>query len=269
VEVAGGYEAVAATGTDLQARPQDAAASRAGPALWFRADQGVVSSGGAVSLWADRSGNSRHATQPQGSCQPVLVRNAQGGHPALRFDGIDDHLSFPCPVTGLTGMTIFLVSSTLEERSCGVNGSGNAAIFWHEAENYGTVVLTPAPSKVKFFFGTGQTQAIFSYPRPTTIDRAFSLTTSVKNGADAMLYVNGRECLRVSAQKPALAACEKVGQIGRGEGDLLTNRQFQGQFEGWTYFSGEIAEILVYLRALGDEERLSVEEYLQGKYFGK
>jgi hypothetical protein len=271
VDVGAGYEAQAGPGAEFASRPQDpsAAVPRSALALWFRADQGVGLNGAAVSLWGDRSGNNRHALQPLAPCQPLLIRNALGGHPVLRFDGIDDHLIFPCPVTGLAGMTIFLVSSTLEERSCGVNGAGNSAIFWHETENFGTVVLTPSSSKVRFFFGTGQNQAIFSYPRPRPIDRGFSLTTALKRGTEALLFVDGRQSLRVGGQKPALAACEKVGQIGRGEGDLLTNRQFQGQFEGWTYFSGEIAEILVYARAVSEEERLSVEEYLLGKYFSK
>jgi hypothetical protein len=270
-DVAAGYEAVAGPGIELLSRLQDPSAglSRTGLAAWFRADQGVVLSGTQVSVWTDRSGNNRHAVQPVGAYQPLLVRNAVGGHPAVRFDGQDDVLNFPLPVTALPGMTLFMVSATIEERSGGVNGSGHAALFWHETENFGTVLLTPGPSKVRFFFGTGQNQPVFSFTRPAPIDRAYSLTTSVKNGAEVLLFINGQESLRLAGQKPLIAQCEKVGQIGRGEGDLATNRQFQGQFEGWNYFSGEIAEILVYTRALPESERQSVEQYLLGKYFSK
>jgi hypothetical protein len=150
-----------------------------------------------------------------------------------------------------------------------VNGAGNAALFWHEAENFGTVLLTPSPSRVRYFFGTGQNQAIFVYPRPAPIDRAYALTTALKSGPDAVLYVGGEEVFRQGGQKPEIAACEKVGQLGRGEGDKATNRQFQGQFEGWTYFAGDIAEVIVYSRALPPSERVPVEQYLLGKYFSK
>lgn len=268
LDVASGFEAVARAGTEFLARPHDASVGvpRPGLALWLRADQGVLLNGVSVPGWADRSGNGRNASQPVPSSQPMLVRNAVNGHPVLRFDGVDDFLTFPCPVTGLTGMSLFLVSSTLEERSGGVNGSGNAALFWHETEDCGTVLLAPGQNRVRFFFGTGQKQAIFTSMRPASIDRSFAVTTALKRGTEATLFVNGAEMLRIADQRPAIGGCEKVGHIGRGEGDLLTNRQFQGQFEGWTYFSGEIAEVVVYSRAVGEEERRSVEEYLLEKY---
>jgi hypothetical protein len=270
-DVAAGQEAAAAAGMDPVAHAQDGSSVVLRPdlALWLRADQGVMVNGTTVSQWTDRSGNGRHAVQPAGARQPLYLRTAQAGRPALRFDGVDDFLSFPCPVTGLSGMTILLVSSALEERSGGVNGSGNAAVFWHETENFGTVLLTPSPSKVRYFFGTGQNQAVFVYPRPASVDRAYSLTTAQKAGAEAVLYVGGEEVFRQGGQKPELAACEKVGQLGRGEGDRATSRQFQGQFEGWTYFAGDIAEVIVYSRALAVSERIQVEQYLLGKYFSK
>ena len=270
-DVAAGQEAAVAAGMDPVARPQDGSSVVLRPdlALWLRADQGVLVNGSTVSQWTDRSGNGRHAVQAQAGKQPLYLRSAQAGRPALRFDGVDDFLSFPCPVTGLSGMTILLVSATLEDRSGGVNGSGNAALFWHEAENFGTVLLTPSPSRIRYFFGTGQSQAVFVYPRPSPIDRAFSLTTALKNGSDAVLYVGGEEVFRQGGQKPDIAACEKVGQLGRGEGDKATNRQFQGQFEGWTYFAGDIAEVIVYSRALPPSERAAVEQYLLAKHFSK
>jgi ferric-dicitrate binding protein FerR (iron transport regulator) len=270
-DVAAGFEAAAAAGMDPVARAQDGSSVVLRPdlSLWLRSDQGVLLNGAGVSQWSDRSGNGRHAVQGLPVRQPLYVRAAQAGKPALRFDGADDFLSFPCPVTGLSGMTIFLVSSTNEDRSGGVNGSGNAAIFWHETENFGTVLLTPSPSKIRYFFGTGQSQAVFAYARPASIDRAWLLTTAEKSGTDAVLYVGGQEVFRQSGQKPEISSCEKVGHLGRGEGDKNTNRQFQGQFEGWTYFAGDIAEVLVYSRALAAPERAQVEQYLLGKYFPK
>lgn len=271
VLVEAGHCAVAAEGVDLVARREDASANvpRSGLAVWLRADQGVTLSGtGGAVLWADRSGNKHDAVQPMPAQQPMFIPKAVQGRPALRFDGVDDCMTFPCVVTGLTGMTLFMVSSTFEERGA-ANYGANAALYWQESATCSGVLLSPSQSKVWCYFGTGQVQPLLVYSRPTTLDRGFSLTTAQKSGPDVILFVNGQEALRIRGQKSAIGANERMGQIGRGEGDVVTNRQFQGQREGWTYFYGEIAEILVYARSLGEFERKSIEQYLMSKYLSK
>ena len=271
VLVEGSHYAVAAEGVDFVAKKQDVPTNvpRSGLAVWLRADQGVILSGSrGVATWADRSGNKHDAVQLVPTQQPTLIPNAVQGHPVLRFDGVDDCMTFPCAVSGLTGMTIFMVSSTLEERAA-ANYAANAALYWQETATCSGVALNPSQSKVWCYFGTGQLQPLLVYSRPTALDRGFSLTTAQKSGPEVLLFVNGQESLRIRGQKPAIGANEKTGQIGRGEGDLVTNRQFQGQREGWTYFSGEIAELMVYTRTLGEAERKSVEQYLLSKYFSK
>ncbi len=47
---------------------------------------------GGVSVWQDRSGNQRHATQAAQNSRPTLV---QSGVPAVLFDGVDDSLILP------------------------------------------------------------------------------------------------------------------------------------------------------------------------------
>jgi hypothetical protein len=271
VLVEGWHYAVAAEGVDFVANKQDAPTNvpRSGLAVWLRADQGVILSGSrGVATWVDRSGNKHDAVQLVPTQQPTLVPNAVQGHPALRFDGVDDCMTFPCTVSGLTGMTILMVSSTLEERAA-ANYAANAALYWQETATCSGVALNPSQSKVWCYFGTGQVQPLLVYSRPTALDRGFSLTTAQKSGPEVLLFVNGQESLRIRGQKSAIGANEKTGQIGRGEGDLVTNRQFQGQREGWTYFSGEIAELMVYTRTLGEVERKSVEQYLLSKYLSK
>jgi hypothetical protein len=267
VLVEGGHAAVAAAGAELVSRLDPSrAVPRSGLALWLRADQGVLQNTGRVSAWADRSGNRHDAVQSVPAKQPTFVANAVHGCPALRFDGVGHCLTFHCPVTGLSGMTIFLVSAALEDRTGGW-GSANAAILWRELENYGLVVVSPFQTKIRFYFGASQRTSVIDYPRPMTLDRDYSVTTAMKSGSDAVLYVNGREGLRLSGQaRPVIAKCEDTGQIGRGDGDIATDRLFKGHVEGESYFSGEIAEILVFARALAKIERQAVEQYLLGKY---
>jgi hypothetical protein len=267
VLVEGGHAAVAAAGAELVSRLDPSkAVPRPGLALWLRADQGIVQNTGRVSVWADRSGNKRDAVQSVPAKQPTFEANAAHGYPALRFDGVGECLTFHCPVTGLSGMTIFLVAAALEDRTGGW-GSANAAILWRELENYGLVVVSPFQTKVRFYFGASQRTSVIDYPRPASLEREYSVTTAMKSGSDAVLYVNGREGLRLSGQaRPVIAKCEDTGQIGRGDGDIATDRLFKGHVEGESYFSGEIAEILVFARALAKTERQAVEQYLLGKY---
>jgi hypothetical protein len=268
--IEGGHFAVAAAGTDLTTGSDPSAQiPRKGLAFWVRADQGVTLRDSAVSAWADLSGNNRHAVQPVPAQQPTFVPRAIGGHPAIRFDGVDDCLTFPCPVTRLAGMSIFLVAATAEERTGGITQAGNAALCWKELENYGVVFLTPFQTKVHFGFGTGQPPCVHVYPRTATLDRGYSVTTAIKSLANVVLFVNGRECLRASGDNRPIAKVEDLGAIGLGMGDRATHRRFPGEVEGESYFPGEIAEILVYSRALGDAERKAVEQVLLGKYMSK
>jgi hypothetical protein len=56
-------------------------------AAWYSKGTGITSAGGAVSAWADQSGNARHLVQATGSKQPALQ-----GDGTILFDGADDFL---------------------------------------------------------------------------------------------------------------------------------------------------------------------------------
>ena len=62
--------------------------------LWLDANSGVTQSGGLVSQWNDRSGNSNHALLPGSipTAKPAFVTSSVNGYPSLDFDGTDDQL---------------------------------------------------------------------------------------------------------------------------------------------------------------------------------
>jgi concanavalin A-like lectin/glucanase superfamily protein len=222
--------------------------------LWLKADAGVTSSGGSVSRWADQSGSGTDATQATASSQPSLIANAVNGRPGLRFDGVDDFLNFTLPVNGLTGMSMFMVSSNSSDRNGGtVSRAENAPLFWGETSSWGTVYLSPFQTNVKFRFGTGQTNNWPSYTRPASIGSAFSRTSAIHNGSTDILYVDGQEVLREGGKLSSIAKVKDTATVGRGFWDN-------------TYFPGTIAEVLVYNRALSDSERQGLDQYLQGRY---
>jgi hypothetical protein len=60
--------------------------------IWLDAQNDVVESGGAVSSWGDRSGNSFDYAQASASNQPTLQATGLNGKPVIYFDG-SEHLA--------------------------------------------------------------------------------------------------------------------------------------------------------------------------------
>ena len=220
-----------------------------GLALWLKADAGV--SGSPVSQWSDQSVNARNATQATGGSQPALVATAINGLPAVRFDGVNDFLTYNLPVNSLAGMTMVLVAANTAN-PVGVPGPQNAALFWNETDPWGAVYLSPFQDEVNFRFGTTQVSNNLVYLRPVSVS-SFTLTTAIKDGTTETLYVNGIQRLSQGGKLAAVAGAEDTGNLGRGYDDN-------------TYFAGDIAEVLVYDRALTAAERRNLEAYLDSKY---
>jgi hypothetical protein len=223
-----------------------------GLALWLRADTGVTAVNGAVSLWADQSGSRRDATQETAARRPLLVVDAVRGRPALRFDGTDDVLRTTLPIDGLGGLTLAIVAANSTDYSGGSVHGENAALFWEETVEWGWVYLSPFQSNVKFRFGTTQPNNLPFHIRAASTP-AFTLTVAVKDGPVETLSVQGVPVERFTGKGPAIKGTQPGLQIGSGARD-----------KG---YPGDIAEVLVYTRALSDAERQRLERALLAKYF--
>lgn len=221
-----------------------------GLGVWFKADAGVTSQSGLVSQWADQSGNARHATQTSSGSQPTAVSNVVSGKPVLRYDGTSDYMSFTLPINGLTAMTLILVSAAGADVDGTYYGDQYAPLFWRETGSWGTVHLSPFQRYVRHRFGTGQSNNIPSYSR-TSPATGFSVTTAVKSGTAEAIYVNGIQAANLSGKLATIANTGSAATLGRGTS---------------TYFKGDIAEVIVYTRALTDAERQQVDQYLLAKY---
>jgi hypothetical protein len=170
----------------------------------------------------------------------------------VRFDGASDFMSFVVPMNGLTGATLILVASAAQDYTGDWNGTANAPLFWDETAYWGCVHLSPFQSSVKYRFGTTQTNNLPAFARPVSIGAGLSITTAVKNGTTESLFVNGSKVLTQSGKYSTINSIAGTGTLGRGYNS--------------TYFAGDIAEVLVYRRALSDAERAQIESYLISKY---
>ncbi|MEY2564930.1 MAG: large repetitive protein [Verrucomicrobiota bacterium] len=216
---------------------QDIPAS--GLQLWLRADTGVSLNGPtSVSQWLDQSAN-LFALQGSGSQQPQLIANAVNGKPVLRFDG---------------GANI-------------LQTAGAADIFKSSAS--WTVILVTQP---------GATQQTYA----NILDHQHDSLSFVmeQNGGNANQYWIGDDLVALDSTRTQMLASVRTASTQRDYmngmkfADLSVNpfspqvRRFGvgGWLNGGRFYNGDIAEVIIYNRALTDSERAGIENLLNSRY---
>lgn len=235
-----------------------------GLGLWYKADAGVTSESGKVSAWADQSGFDRHAIQPVTAPQPVLITGGNG-KPALSFDGVTSCMEFFMPLNGLSQLTVVAVANNTSPQTPGGANEGTAILHWTEGASWGALSIGVYQNSATWRFGTTQVQSGTpnfpgpAHTRPESILRNYSRTVVVKDGETETLYTNGVTAIAVTGKLPTLAGINELGgKMGRGV-----------HSGAYTYFRGEIQEILVYTNALSSVELDNLDTYLRAKYWAQ
>ncbi len=233
--------------------------------LWLRSDFGVTYDADGVSAWTDQSGEEHHAVQSDAARRPAFVAHGIGARPVLRFDGSDDYLAienFSYDTAGqLSGVTVCaLVKSSSPDRQIIISFDGSE--YWRLALKDGTSVNAGWDTTDE----TGSTQNLRT--DEAYDDGRWHLFCGWYEAGPASpnkhLYVDGESVASVRAHggNNLGSGVTRFGFIGVGsEADV-----FDGSRGPTWYFNGEVAEVLVYHRALTDEERLQVEQYFRDRY---
>ena len=239
--------------------------------LWLRADDGIVSSGGAepyaVSTWQDLSGHGRNATQSSAANQPLL------------------HVTTPLTGTGSSLPWIEFVPGTGDGNG-GDAGSNSlfmgvdlsfllnspytiivvASRYSDKSENYfmgthfggaGTDMALHVGWSDDTDFWLGQFGDDLSAPvtaNPPTGWQPTLATARLDTDAGHAIYLSGT--LATSNASVGTLQAADTGRIGSGYESTPDN----------TYFAGGLGEIIVYDAALSDADRQSVEAYLQARW---
>lgn len=223
---------------------------------WLRPDEGTYFAPPPVlppkiETLTDRSGAGNNAASADVESAPLLDYDGEHCTPVAVFNA-GETLHANLPISGLTGMTVFVAAAASADESRFPQYGENAAISWQENQSWGETFVTPLQSRVYFRFGTTQTGNMPRYRRPLHIGGDFTITSVVHDESVDSLYVNGQRVLRQPGKNTALSGIGSVETIGAG-------------YNG-TFFKGKIGEILVYNRALSNKERNAVEHYLKVKY---
>ena len=249
--------------------------------LWLDAtaeksfDSAEIEDKTAIGTWYDinPTTNQNNATQSTTASQPLYATDAINNLPALKFDGVDDSLRLSNYGINLSGVpetannfTIFVVAkpnasdSLPTESTSGTAGATNKKYLLFP-ENGANIYSTTSAAGAGIAIGTNGISVYehsSSYVPPVLV---YATTTTTKptivevDYADKIpsLYVNGN-LVRTTAQSPTSYVFPSFNIGG------------SNSFVSYGYYSGYIAEIIIYNRVLLNDERESVAKYLSKKW---
>jgi hypothetical protein len=213
--------------------------------LHLRADSGVtLDTAGQVATWQDMSPAAHDASQADSTRRPELVDAAIGAQPALRFGGEGRFLRLAGQVLSSPECTVIAVVTD-------DGGGGHREIIsnWNgDAENAGSSLFVglTGDATVRFSDALAQAGEITDGEDPFVI-------TAVNAADEVAVYQNGGALSRQSSGLPSrrLDTDWVIGQQGNINGE---------------FWHGDIAEVIVYDRALAGDELQDVWNYLRARY---
>lgn len=206
--------------------------------LWLKADAGVETENGALVAWYDQTENGVVATPVSGASPPSLVASALNSLPVVRFNGVSNALSLGDFMSGADGAEIFVVvkSAPLANTVSGLWTFGGA----------GGTMYPGADGLVRDDTGSGGVHT-FEAMFPTEVYHLYNV------GSGTGYWCNEQNGAWVAAYSRNPFVFSSAAVLGRAMGS-------------GAWFSGDVAEILVYDRALDASERQAVGAYLVRKY---
>ena len=223
-----------------------------GLSLWLKADAGVTTSGSNVTAWADQSGNGKNATGA--NTLPTLQSNAINGYPAIRFNNIDSDTSK------------FVISSSFNLK----NSSAFVVVKQLGANEYARYLSFPSLEALDYnaddglavLFNNGVPQlqitsnAIDATIADADANNVFAIASyKIDNSGNISAFYNGDS--EGTNQNSNMASQNGISEIYIGQSP--SNFVNEGLY-------GDIAEIVMYSRAVTTPERQQVEAYLNTKY---
>lgn len=228
----------AAAGGSVRRRWAPSALGSTALKFWVDANASstITETSGAVSTWADRSGNSRDLTQSSSGARPVLTSNVQNGLPIVRFDGSNDYM-----VTASSGVTaqpytwawIFKPSETANFRR--IVGSGN--------DNGNVDIMGGGAAKYQMWAGTGAQNL-------GSVTTAFTILVASFDGGSSNFRQNGSAT--ASNLNPSTG--------------YPTSLRLAASFVPDGFLSCDFGEVLFIGGAVTTADKQSIEGYLAHKW---
>ncbi|MHB9035901.1 MAG: fibronectin type III domain-containing protein [Armatimonadota bacterium] len=220
--------------------------------MWLRADSVKgVADGTPIATWADSSGNGIAVSQVSVSNQPIYVGNGLAGTPVIRFDGDDFLLRdsvFGSQLTSTDQVSIFVImkqaGSDARNTILGWGAPANRLLLHATWEDW--LCLQHGNAEPGGPNGSICTQ------QPATWDDAWHILEFHRSGNIGEIRVDGVAL--------PVAPFEDTPEIGESHPLYVGTDRWRNDL------TGDVAEILIYDRALSSDERIGMVSYLAHKY---
>lgn len=216
--------------------------------LWLdAADSATVSLDGSnnVQEWQDKSGNNLHATQTTAANRPDYS-GTLNGKKVIGFAGSPECLIAPNPTSGGIPRTVILVT----KYSSSPSNTFHILSLSHAITNGQSWILTTEIGVRCFnvirIFGGGQSNT----------PQILSITQTGDNSNTLSAHING------SPQTPTNTIAGTINSTSSNIGLAFNGNTTTPQ----GHLSGDLAEVLIFSRALTESERSSIEKYLSSKW---
>jgi alpha-tubulin suppressor-like RCC1 family protein/chitodextrinase len=236
--------AVAAVASDLDS--QVGLPVRQGVKLWLAADSGLSADpvSGKVSQWVDRSGSGLAAHQADASLQPVLNAGAHLGRPAVRFDGMNDLLQVPNLDAAMSRYSlVWLMKPESLDHNQKIMSVSSGGFMFEVTQAGSALVGTDITTRMTAGVGTGQ------IPAGTLAANTWTLLNFNYDAGVGSLYKNGI----LVAKKTGMSAPSAWTALSLGTNSPDT-------------LHGDVAEVILYDRALSAQDILTLRDYFFSKY---
>ena len=222
--------------------------------LWLKADSlAGLTNNAPVSTWYDSSGWGNNATQSSPGNQPLYVTNTINGLPVVQFNGSSSYFNLPYFMNGATqGEALVVLKSTTPP-----GGHGSLWTFGNSTFILGSPTYAPTGYPdidgvtISDNFGSTNLYFMGQPVQPITNYIVYEVSSQTNNWA---AWINGLLQYQTTSNT-----------VSFGSQALSLGTDIRVSSYGWN-FEGDIAEVLVFNRALTAGERTTVNGYLDGKY---
>lgn len=226
--------------------------------LWLRADKGVTHTSGRISAWADKSANAYVAQQATSTKQPYLINPSRlDGLPSVFYNGTANCLRIPS--VNLSSSDAVSVITFFKKRV--ITGTEQTMFVTtddvYSAANgfYNIIQAGSGKNLVGVKGNAGYNQINCTNPVDTTYN-VLSIVYNKSVMPEVAVYLNSSA---YSGSYPFQAD---------NSGNFTSTSFNIGSFDqNYSYFNGEMPEMVIYDKQLSTSERNVVENYMKAHYF--
>jgi putative heme-binding domain-containing protein len=219
-----------------------------------------VMDGAPVDLWPDASGHKRHVAQKDAKARPAY--RPTGDFHAVRFPGRDAQLRFSTTGLSFPAVTVFVVAAPYSQAEW---FSGFLAMSEGGKNDYLTGLNVDQGTDPPQRFSCVNVEGAGSAGLRNLLQGGFDYGTVVRLG---VTFAPGKDGVALSVNGKPHGRRDRADSAVKMDEFVVGARYYTngGPPEVRGFYDGDLAEVIVYDRALSDADRTAVEKYLADKY---